>query len=416
MFAYILHQIYNEKRSNWALLLELLIVSSIIWFLVDTVYVKTVCAMEPTGFDITNCYKIYLKQITSTASDYDPSHPDSADITTQDFMTLMNRVRQDDDVEYAAWSLGCEPYNGSSYSTRITWGDTTYLSIRIVTCEPDFFKVFRITGTDGKSSDVLDEMLTEGHVMLAPGLHDERNPIPDLLGRNVYPSGDSIPQKVVAKLPAIKRYRWEEAYNNDVLVVPLKAENLYDSYIRYFSIRVKAGRNDGFKERFMEKIKNKKMRAGNYYLSDVRSFEDIQYDSEAHIRRENRTTAVALGFMLLNVFLGLLGTFWFRTQRRFPEIGLQKAIGATNADITRRLFAEAVLLMTIAFIPSLVIDANLAHAELTQQYCGLHFEWTRFGICAAVTYVLMLAVIAFGIWFPALKAVKANPVEVLRGE
>ena len=121
-------------------------------------------------------------------------------------------------------------------------------------------------------------------------------------------------------------------------------------------------------------------------------------------------------FLLVNVFLGLLGTFWFRTQHRFPEIGLQKAIGATNTDITLRLLAEGVLLLTIAFLPSLLIDFGMGYNELTDYYRGVTLGTGRFIVCAAIAYALMLTIIALGIWFPALRATKANPVDVLRGE
>ena len=42
---------------------------------------------------------------------------------------------------------------------------------------------------------------------------------------------------------------------------------------------------------------------------------------------------MGMGFLLLNIFLGLLGTFWFRTQQRRSEIALHKAHGATDLSL-----------------------------------------------------------------------------------
>ena len=49
---------------------------------------------------------------------------------------------------------------------------------------------------------------------------------------------------------------------------------------------------------------------------------------------------MGMGFLLLNIFLGLLGTFWFRTQQRRSEIALHKVHGASDMSIFTRLISE----------------------------------------------------------------------------
>ena len=54
--------------------------------------------------------------------------------------------------------------------------------------------------------------------------------------------------------------------------------------------------------------------------------------------------------LLLNIFLGLLGTFWFRTQQRRGEIALHKAMGATDGAVFGRLMSEGMFLLLILFM------------------------------------------------------------------
>ena len=55
--------------------------------------------------------------------------------------------------------------------------------------------------------------------------------------------------------------------------------------------------------------------------------------------------AVVVLFLLVNVFLGLIGTFWFRTRRRRSEIALRMAMGSTRGGVFRLLIGEGLLLL-----------------------------------------------------------------------
>ena len=117
---------------------------------------------------------------------------------------------------------------------------------------------------------------------------------------------------------------------------------------------------------------------------------------------------MGMGFLLLNIFLGLLGTFWFRTQQRRSEIALHKAHGATDRAIFSRLLSEGILLLAIVTPVALLIDYNLAHLELNSWRNGTTLEWDRLLLCAAISFVLITLMIVIGIGIPARKAMKVR--------
>ena len=53
-------QIKNEWRSNLWLVTELLLVSVVLWYIVDYMYVQTSIYNEPRGFDISHCYLVQM--------------------------------------------------------------------------------------------------------------------------------------------------------------------------------------------------------------------------------------------------------------------------------------------------------------------------------------------------------------------
>lgn len=420
-FAFILHQMRNEWRSNIALLTELLIVSSIVWYLVDSTYVMVAKAMEPMGLDISNCFMLGFSPIRESSPIYDASHPDNDDTNIADKLALIERIRHDEDIEAAAYSMRNEPFCGSYQGSNIKC-DTVMASVRFVICQPDFVKVFRYQSVTGKTPDELARLLGERNCLLSEGVLGDSFDVKTFIGHECkagvsFVENDTMPWRLADVIVPVKRFTYEEQASTKMIVLPLPNGALaMDAFYFSIAVRVKEGRADGFKERFEEKIKGKKMRAGNCYVSSITALDKIKSDSEGDEDQQLRFYAVAMVFLLLNVFLGLFGTFWFRIQHRYPEIGLQKAVGATDCDVMMRLLAEAVLLMTLAFMLSLVVDFNVAHSGLTDVYRGSTLETGRFVICAAMSYVIMLVIIGLGVWIPAVRATKANPVDVLRGE
>lgn len=60
----LLVQIKNEWRNNLWLALELLVVSVVMWYVVDYLYTRAATYLEPRGFNIENCYLIELGELT----------------------------------------------------------------------------------------------------------------------------------------------------------------------------------------------------------------------------------------------------------------------------------------------------------------------------------------------------------------
>ncbi|MDE5701372.1 MAG: ABC transporter permease, partial [Bacteroides sp.] len=141
-------QIKNEWRSNLWLALELLLVSVVMWYVVDYLYTRAATYLEPRGFDIEHCYLIELGELTLKSPDYVPDK--TQEETHADISELLERLRRRPEVEAVSLSQNSYPYNGSNST-----GDVRYDTLRspewtirrMVT--PDFVRVFRYQGTRG---------------------------------------------------------------------------------------------------------------------------------------------------------------------------------------------------------------------------------------------------------------------------
>ena len=75
------------------------------------------------------------------------------------------------------------------------------------------------------------------------------------------------------------------------------------------------------------------LHVGNNLLTNVTSLDDIRRNFQRSTTTQLRNYSAGMGFMMINIFLGLLGTFWFRTQQRVNEIAIRRVNGATRRGI-----------------------------------------------------------------------------------
>ena len=411
-------QIRNEWRSNLWLALELLLVSVVMWYIIDLLYCRMATYLEPRGFDTEHCYLINMGVLTDKSPDYTPysdTHKQSDEVRE-----LVERLRRRPEVEVVSLSLSAYPYNGSNGSAEVDY-DTLHAprwTIRRI-ATPDFVRVFRYQGARGETSEQLAEILERGDFLASDNLYRKYGvPMTSLVGKKeFYLFGDTTQTYRLGA--ALQNVRWDDYSQASTSYSMVYNMNLLpDDWINAdneLCVRVRADRD----QNFMENLKadsEKQFRIGNLYISDIKSFKDIRRSFQQGDTSQMRILVVGMGFLLLNIFLGLLGTFWFRTQQRRGEIALHKAMGATDGAVFGRLISEGIFLLLIVTVPAVIIDIVLAHFELNSWRNGTTLEWSRLAFCVAATFVLIAAMIGIGIGIPARRAMKVQPAEALHDE
>jgi len=140
---------------------------------------------------------------------------------------------------------------------------------------------------------------------------------------------------------------------------------------------------------------------------------------ELLIRQEQKTQdifnlvlAVIAGISLLVGGIGIMNIMLASIYERIKEIGLRRAIGATNRDIEIQLLFEAILVSIVGGLLGIFLGIGAAKAISTTADIPTIISWwsvlLSFGVAAAIGLI-------FGI-FPARKAAKLDPIEALRTE
>lgn len=416
MRSKLITQMRNEWKANLWLTIELLLVSVVAWYISDFCYVIFRNALSDRGFDISHTYLIDVQELTDKSPDW--KEYKSYDESDADRQEMLDRLARRPEIEAVGLGNNARPYTGSNGGIQVMYpkDDTTriynqyYTVRRMVT--PGFVKVFRYTGTNGETPEQLAEMVERGEYLPSDNVLEHSGiRMSDLVGKEIYVNWDTInPVRVGASLNMIRYHDYEDWMNYSVVY---KLPGL--AWGNDWVVRVKDNMDHNFIENLMADA-NKALRVGNYFVAGAVSMEDIRSNFQRSSTNALRDFLIGMGFLMLNVFLGLFGTFWFRTQQRVREIAVRKATGATSRSILKRLLSEGILLLTIATVPAIIIDWVLAHYEFSKWASDGYFGWPRFLISVGISYLLLLIMIIAGVSMPAYRAMKVNPAEALHDE
>lgn len=409
-------QISNEWKSNIWLALELLIVSVVLWFVIDSMYTTYAIFNEPRGFDTEHCYLIQFAELSDRSPDY--KEYATWEEKSDDYLRLFDRLAARPEVEAVGVGQNSYIYDGSNGGTALTidsLSTTGWVLRRVVS--PEFPIIFRVHGSNGETPEQLAEMLRNKPLALlcSENIFQEygKTNVDEYIGRDFfeYSFGDTIPLLATYKTIRYGDYYTAEGSRSTMRSVPREH---YCGMMNEMFLRVKDNMDHDFIENLM-KDAAKDLRFGNYYIANVKSFDDIRTKFQLGSERNKRNQYTIILFLAVNIFLGLLGTFWFRTQTRVPEIAIRMANGATRGDIFRRFISEGELLLLLIMPIAIAIEWALTFFEYNNYYNGF-FSIGRFAICVLISYALMAFMIFLGTVIPAYRAMKLQPAAALKEE
>ena len=133
------------------------------------------------------------------------------------------------------------------------------------------------------------------------------------------------------------------------------------------------------------------------------------YASEQRVSTLSRYFA---GIAILISCLGLFGLAAFTAERRLKEIGIRKALGASDLSIVRLLSGDFTKMVLLAIAIALPVSYFLAARWLESFAFRIDLAWWYF----AGAGLLALLIAWFTVGLQTVRAARVNPVECLRDE
>ena len=119
-------------------------------------------------------------------------------------------------------------------------------------------------------------------------------------------------------------------------------------------------------------------------------------------------------FLCLSVFFivlfGMFGVIWYKINRRVPEIGLRKSVGATITRIFREVLSEAYLITLFGLLAGIVIIIQFPLLGV------FDFSIPVYLLSILITSLIMFLLVGIFTLLPARKAAKIQPAMALHEE
>ena len=426
MIRHIFKFIWNERKTNSWIVLEYVLVFCILWFCCDYLFYIGKSYYEPLGFDIRNTYSVRMTTLPSTSGDDKPTEDENYSYT----MSIVEKIKRYPGVEHATICYGDEPYSYSnSWYTFAINDDTINQSFQAREVSSEFFDVFKIKLTKGEVFDWTDPA-SEKKILVSPdrnGYFGDRNksayPISAVHSLSVYDSydeNDDTKYNVIGVTKSIKS-RFLSQYTSTIF---FSLKNRTDLYPHEFMIRIHPNAAKGFEERFIKDMKNQ-LAVGPYVFSNITSL----IEKEKNVTKSfgitsnlNSVYSITL-FLIINIFLGIIGTFWYRTESRKSEIGLRIALGSSKRKVKRFLYTETIILLFISAIIGVNLCINIGQTDLLKalgiplanhEHIGAGIE--QYFINFGFTFLFLVIISLLAVWYPARQSSNLHPAEALHEE
>ena len=415
MTRHLLRLIWNRKRQNFLLTLEIFFSFLTLFSVVLLTVHYASNAKRPLGYDIDRMWSITVDR---KESDEDPAVKARHRET---YRQLLSTLHEMPEIEVVAASF-TGPYANSSWGsrTRLVGGRQVDYGVNSVT--DDYLDLLHIPLVAGRWFSREDDAATWKPVVLNRRLAEEifgdANPVGQIIKEerdpNDPPPDPNDTPEVKRVIGVVEEFRQsgELSSSGNYLFYRMRLDgpDPKASLPERIFVRLRPGTTAAFEEPLVKRA----MAVANSWSFEVQPLDTMRRDKLRQYTLPLAIVGTIAVFLLLMVALGLTGVVWQSVTQRIREFGLRRAKGATIPNVRTQVLVEMMIMTSIALVVGVLLVAQLPLLPLPTEIAVVPAGVFVASIAISVAAIYLLT-LACG-WYPSRLATKIQPAEALHYE
>ena len=385
MIKHVLKLIWNKKRSNSLMLLEIFLSFLVLFAVLSYSFFNINLVSKPLGFETVNRWVISLEDLSKKDS------TEAAEI----LKNLRSELLALEEVEDLTIQQNIRPFNNS------TWYDGNDdngfgMNARIVPAGYNYAEVMNVPIVEGRWFKEEDLNATYDPIIVDKNFMDEYYPGKSMIDSVFIFNGE---RKLIG---VVDQYRYGGEFEEVIRTTfNLIEETNKDN--NTIILKMKAGSPVSVEQKISNIVNNITNTTGATIVS-----------LEKERIEDSRTSWIQLiallsicGFLCINVALGLFGVLWYNINKRRAEIGLRQAIGAHSSDISKQFILEILILAGLAMMIGVFFAIQVPLLEVTEFPAEHYYKAIVVSVLVISTLVVVCA------FYPSIQASRISPAIAL---
>ena len=388
MIRHLFKLIWNKKKSHSLLIIEIWASFMVLFGLASLIIYNVRNYIQPLGFDYENVWTINLSNNQDTLA------------VKEKMETIVRKVKGFAEVESVS-RMSNYPFSHSNNSHTVKYKNSS-TNLNFIVADENLAKTINMPMVSGRWYKNVDSVGKYTPVvinrMAEKILFEDQAAVGKVLSDHT-----GKPIWIVTGIIDYYKDKAEFMENKPTMFELLKVQDIWNKTL---VIKVKPGTDAIFESKLVESIAS----IGKGWSSEVIYLTDARKQQHDITLIPVLIFLIVCSFLLINVALGLFGILNLSIARRRGEIGLRRAMGATEGKVTTQFLGEIWVLATFSLILGLLFAVQFPLMNVFDVASGIYVT----AIFTAI--IIIFLIVTLCAWYPSRQASRIHPAVALHEE